>query len=174
LVIDHRVEEANEIARYLQRVGLRHRIMSTEDEALVCLREASFADDRYNIALVPDDMPGSLPALSRAIQVDPPDRQTSLILIRNQQAGVGRSELAECGFAASIESPLDARKLFEALDCVCAAQRGPVTAEQAPAQSATEPIAKSHILQSWKTTSLTRKSPNVMATSRPISDWFCD
>jgi signal transduction histidine kinase/CheY-like chemotaxis protein/integral membrane sensor domain MASE1 len=117
LVIDHEAGEAQEVGHYLRRVGVRHRAVTTEDEARACLNEEHLSESDYNVALVREDVAGSLLALSRAIQGEARNRGIALVAIRS-----GAGELTDgtgLRFAASIERPLNARKLFEALAEVC-------------------------------------------------------
>jgi CheY-like chemotaxis protein len=132
LVIAHQAAEARRIARYLERVGLRHQIAATPEEAMIRLWEARLVGDNYGIALVPQDIPGSAWAFSRAIHSDPENRGTALILIKSDDTSPVHFPAAESGFAGTIEEPLDANKLFEALARVCAAPRHPAPAVLTP------------------------------------------
>jgi len=147
LVVDDSPAEALEIVRYLQPAGLRHQVARTQEAAISYLRDARLSDDGYDIVLVPDTMPGSLLALSRAIQSDPVHQQVALILIRNNPTPAAPEEEAKCHFADSIEAPLDASKVFDALARVSMARRRH-TAEPEPQSPA--PLnfaaAKSRIL----------------------------
>jgi CheY-like chemotaxis protein len=145
LLVDNSAAEANEIVRYLQRVGLRHQLAKTQDEAVACLRDARLSDDSYDIVLVPDSMPGSLLALSQAIQTDPLNQKVALILIRNSSAAPTFPDVAECNFADTIETPLDAAKVFDALARVSMARCGQPKSVPLPAPPSSQ-SAKSHIL----------------------------
>jgi len=132
LVIGHQAEEANLIARYLDRIGLRHQIAATPEEALIRLWEARLGGDSYNVVLVPQDIPGSASAFSRAIRTDPQNHQIALILVENDHDPTNHLQPGESGFAEIIETPLNASKVFEALARVCAVPRIPAAADPAP------------------------------------------
>ncbi len=137
LVIGHRAAEAHQLARYLERVGLRHQIAATPEEAMIRLWEARLVGDCYNVVFVPQDIPGSPWAFSRAIHTDPENDRVALILIQNEQSATRRLQPGERGFSEVIEAPLDANKVFEALARVCAELRN-----LAPAAAAPQPEAQ--------------------------------
>jgi signal transduction histidine kinase/CheY-like chemotaxis protein/integral membrane sensor domain MASE1 len=145
LLIESGVAEANEIVPCLQRVGLRHQLARTPEEAVANLREARLANDSYDAVIVPDTMPGSLLALSQAIRADPLNEKTALILVCSNPSGSGEPALAASQFADVIEGPLDAAKICGTLARVAAARRSP---EIAPAllMPVNSPLAKWHIL----------------------------
>jgi signal transduction histidine kinase/DNA-binding response OmpR family regulator/integral membrane sensor domain MASE1 len=145
LLVDDSAAEAAEIVRYLQRVGLRHQVAQTQEEAVECLREAWLSNDGYNIVLVPDTLPGSLLALNRAVEADPLNRKAALILIRNSRAVASQAEAAQCTFADTIEGPLDAGKVFEALARVSNGLRNTKIMPATPVP-ANQPAAKWQIL----------------------------
>jgi CheY-like chemotaxis protein len=89
-------------------------------------------------------MPDSLLPLSRAIQSDPLHDQVALILIRNNPTVPSQTDLAQCSFADTIDAPLDASKVFDALARVSMARRGPVIAARTSPPD--RQAAKSHIL----------------------------
>ncbi len=120
LVIGHRASDAHLITHYLERVGLRHQIAASPEEAIIRLWEARLAGDSYTIVLVPDDIPGSPSACCRAIHSDPENQRIAIILVKNGHTAANHLATPESGFAGVIESPLDANKLFEALARVCA------------------------------------------------------
>jgi CheY-like chemotaxis protein len=126
LVVGHRAAETHQIARYLERVGLRHQIAATPEEAVIRLWEGRLVGDSFSVVLVPEDIPGSAWAFSHAIRSDPENQGTALVLIQSDQNAGGRPSAAERDFSAVIEAPLDANKLFEALAAVCAAPRHPL------------------------------------------------
>jgi signal transduction histidine kinase/CheY-like chemotaxis protein/integral membrane sensor domain MASE1 len=138
LIVDDSATEASEISRYLQRIGLRHQLARTREEAASSLRDARLSGDGYDIVFVPDTMSDSLLALNEGVAV---------ILIRKNPVVDTPPEGAECRFADTIEAPLDAAKVFDALARVSMARRsgGLETAVRMspPADSIT---AKTHIL----------------------------
>ena len=142
LVIDQGLAETKEIVQYLQRVGLRHQLARTEQDALKSLREARLSEDSYDVVLVSDSIPASLLALSRAIQGDTASQTTALVVIRNQAASEPPAELAGCPVMTTIEAPLDAAKVFEALSRAV----GHRTEEDKPASVAADLEAKSRVL----------------------------
>ncbi len=145
LLLDDGASEANDISHYLQRIGLRHQLARTSEDAVISLREARLSDDGYNIVLVPDSMAGSLLALNRAIEGDPLRRKVSLILIRNTPATDVPPHAVEGRFTDTIDTPLDADKVFEAL----ARASKPEVREQTASPDPSPPLkasAKAHIL----------------------------
>ena len=114
-MVDNSIAESSEIVCYLQRVGVRHQVAQTKEDAVAYLRGAGLSDDGYDIVLVPDTMPGSLIALNNAIQAEPLNKKVSLILIRNNPADAEQTEVAACQVADIINGPLNAEKVFEAL-----------------------------------------------------------
>jgi CheY-like chemotaxis protein len=146
LVVNHRAAEAQQIARYLERVGLRHQIAASPEEAMIRLWEARLVGDSYNVVLVPQDIPGSASAFSGALHSDPENRQTSLILLQSDNSAANPPS-AEAGFSEVIEAPLDANKLFEALARVCAAspqRTSPVLTAELPEDP--KPAVKAKVL----------------------------
>jgi signal transduction histidine kinase/CheY-like chemotaxis protein/integral membrane sensor domain MASE1 len=145
LVIGQRAAETHQIARYLERVGLRHQIAATPEEAMIRIWEARLVGDIYNVILVPQDIPGSPWAFSRAIHTDPENEQIALILVNNDNSAA--SEAGESGFAEIIQAPLDANKVFEALARVCAGPRHspPSTLIREPEEQP-KPSAKGRVL----------------------------
>jgi len=126
LVVDDNVAEANEIADYLQRAGVRHQSVQTAEDAISSLREARLLDDGYAAVFVPDSMPASLLALGQAIAADPARRKTALILIRKQPPDPSSCEAAtDSSYPNTIETPLDAAKVFDALARVLNAPQTP-------------------------------------------------
>jgi signal transduction histidine kinase/CheY-like chemotaxis protein/integral membrane sensor domain MASE1 len=151
LVIGHRAAEAHQIARYLERVGLRHQIAATPEEAMIRIWEARLVGDIYNVILVPQDIPGSPWAFSRAIHTDPENAQIALILVKNDvkndDIAGSHVQAGESGFAEIIEAPLDANKVFEALAKVCAGpRRSPPQALMPEPEEQPKPIAKGLVL----------------------------
>jgi signal transduction histidine kinase/CheY-like chemotaxis protein len=147
LVIGHRAAEAHQIARYLERVGLRHQIATTPEEAMMRLWEARLVGDMYNVILVSQDIPGSAWAFSRAVRTDPENEQIALILLKNDDSATSHVQAGESEFSKIIEAPFDANKVFEALAGVCAGRRNspsPVRTPEPEEQS--KPIAKARVL----------------------------
>jgi len=140
LVVDDKRDEVTEIVRYLQRIGLRHQRARTREEAVARLREARLSDDGYDAVLVPDTMPETLLALSRAIDTESQKHKAALILVRENGP---QSVVPECHFSESIETPLEASKVFEAISRVLHVRYGSDReADPDPHQS----LPKSHVL----------------------------
>ena len=114
-MVDDDVAEANEIAHCLQRVGVRHQSVQTQEDAISSLREARLADDGYDAVFVPDSMPASLLALRQAIARDSARGKAALILIRKKQSDPSSEAVSDSRYPNTIEAPLDAAKIFEAL-----------------------------------------------------------
>jgi CheY-like chemotaxis protein len=124
-VVDDDVAETSEIAQCLQRVGVRHQFVQTQEDAIFSLREARLAHDRYDVVFVPDSMPASLFALNQAIATDPAGEKAALILIRKRPSDPSGEAATYSKFPHTIDAPLDSAKIFEALSRVLNGQQTP-------------------------------------------------
>ena len=115
LVVDDATAAATEVIHHLQRVGVRHQLARTQEEAVRSLNEARLSADRYAVAMVPDTMPQTLLALSRAIQSEPGVQKTALIVIESEPQKAREPEINQSQFSDVIEAPLDGAKVFAAL-----------------------------------------------------------
>jgi signal transduction histidine kinase/DNA-binding response OmpR family regulator len=143
LLVDDSAADTNEIVRCLQRIGLRYQLVRTEEEALRCFREGQLSADGYHVVLVPDSMPHSLLALSRAMQSDQPHQPSALILIRRNQSAPLPTGISGGQPIEIIDTPLAAAKIFDAL---ARALRNNQPALAIPQASAPLPVANSHVL----------------------------
>ena len=139
------LDDGHDVARYLQRVGLRHQLVKTEEDAVAYLREARLSDDGYGIVFISDSMPHSLLALSRAIESAPPHPKPALLLVQNHKTPIAPECQAAWRAADTIEPPLDAAKVFEALARVIDANRGDQVNPKEPSPAA-DHISKSRLL----------------------------
>jgi two-component system, sensor histidine kinase and response regulator len=145
LVLDDRDAESNDVAHYLQRMGLRHQLAGTQEEALHCLREGYVSNDEYHVVFISDTMAASILALGRAIETNPSKQKASLILTRSNPSNPVPAEAAEFRFAETILAPLDSAKVLDALARVVG-ERGETEINRSDPSSKSEPIHKLHVL----------------------------
>jgi len=138
------LDDGNEVVQYLQRVGLRHQLARTEEAAVAYLREARLSEDCYGVVFISDSIPHSLLALSRAIESSPPNSKPALVLVQSHEIPITPEQRAAWRVADTIEPPLDAAKVFEALARVVNLD----TATHITRQKFTlpDPASKAHLL----------------------------
>ena len=115
LVVDDSAGEASDLVRFLQRGGLRYRLVRSAKQALLSFQEARLNHDNFDAIFVPESMPESLLALNRALEAQGDGSKSGLILIRDNNLLALSPALASCRLAHSIVRPLHANQVFEAL-----------------------------------------------------------
>ena len=116
LVVDDNATNRKVLTGQLTLCGMQPVSASSADEALALLRQASLANQPFEIAVLDHQMPGCDGAqLGSTIRSDPDLKGTRLILLTSSgQRGEG-DLFADLGFAAYLVKPVTQRDLTEAL-----------------------------------------------------------
>jgi len=125
LYVDDNATNRFVLREQLSHYQLRNSDCSSGEEALKILRTAREEGDRFQIAILDQEMPEmDGETLARAIKADPEVNDTMLIMLSSSGQRSDPKGLEEAGIAAYLTKPARFSQILDALRKVCALSRG--------------------------------------------------
>jgi two-component system, sensor histidine kinase and response regulator len=133
LVVDDNATNRRIMSAYLESLSCRYKIVSGGAEALLCLREALFRHDPFDVAILDMMMPEmDGEALGRIIKSDPELKETILVMLSSAGMRGDSARSKEIGFSAYLTKPVKPSQLFSCLATVIYGYKMAKTKEQVP------------------------------------------